>query len=497
MRVFMTTDESDGLKRLAQALARDYATLNLPAANWVVQRDGPDGRPLLDVLVVGGGMCGLVAAFSLRRLGIHNVRVIDAQPAGLEGPWRTYARMETLRSPKHLTGPAAGLPNLTFRAWYEAQHGTDAWEPLGYIPRNMWAEYLIWYGQVTRANIENGVTLAGLTAVPGGQPGAGADSVVWRADLVRAAGRTETIYARRVILSTGRDGLAVPRIPESFAPFRGGGVVHTGDAPPRDAMRGRDVVVIGLGASAFDYAAEALEGGARHVRILGRASKLSRINKAKQLGYAGFVNGFPLLADAEKAAIFEYIFRRGVPPPRSTVQRVMRHANVELVLGASVDAVTRAADGRLSLQTARGTFAADQVVLGTGYFIDLAAPAYLNGIADGIRRWRDVLPDRASAGELLDSPYLGAGFEFLPRSDPPLPGIEHLLCFNHAAMLSLGNLANDIPAVSEGADRLARHVATTFYLDDRATNLADLHAYDDPELLGNEIPGLQDWWPEV
>lgn len=493
----MTIDETDGLKRLEQALAHDYATLNLPAANWVAQRDGPDGRPLLDVLVVGGGMCGLVAAFSLRRLGIHNVRVIDAQPAGLEGPWRTYARMETLRSPKHLTGPAAGLPNLTFRAWYEAQHGLDAWEPLGYIPREVWADYLIWYGRVTHADIENGVKLAGLAAVPSAEPGSTDEDVVWKADFTIANGASEAVYARRVVLSTGRDGLAVPRIPEPFAPFRGDGVAHSGDAPPRAAMRGRDVVVIGLGASAFDYAAEALEAGARHVRILGRAAQLTRINKAKQLGYAGFVNGFPLLADTHKAEIFEYIFRRGVPPPRSTVQRVMRHANVELVLGASVEAVARGADGRFALQTARGPFAADQVVLGTGYFIDMAAPTYLNGIADGIRRWRDVLPERTSAGELLDSPYLGSGFEFLPRTDPPLPGIEQLLCFNHAAMLSLGNLANDIPAVSEGADRLARHIAATLYLEDRATHLADLHVYDDPELLGDEIPGHTDWWPEV
>ena len=45
-------------------------------------------------------------------------------PKDFEGPWATTARMETLRSPKQLTGPALGLPALTFRAWYEAQFGT-------------------------------------------------------------------------------------------------------------------------------------------------------------------------------------------------------------------------------------------------------------------------------------------------------------------------------------------------------------------------------------
>ena len=372
----MTIDENDGLRRLEQAVARDFAVLNQPAANWVPTRAGPDGRPLLDVLVVGGGMCGLTAALYLRRLGIHNIRVIDGQPPGLEGPWRTVARMETLRSPKHLTGPAAGLPNLTFRAWYEAQHGTEAWEPLGYIPREMWADYLSWFGHITDADVENGVELVGVASTIS-ETGSDAGCIQWRAELRTRGGGSETVYARNIVLATGRDGMAVPRIPAPFAPFMGDGVDHTGDAPARDAMHGLDVVVIGLGASAFDYAAEALEGGARHVRILGRSAALSRINKAKQVGYAGFLHGFPLLPDAEKAAVFEYIFARGVAPPRGTVQRVMRHANVELILEAPIAEVTRSRVGRLSLRTPRGLFEADRVVLGTGYRIDLDAPAYL------------------------------------------------------------------------------------------------------------------------
>lgn len=491
----MTTEGNDGLHLLEQAIARDAGLLNQPAANWVPPRTGPDGRPLLDVLVVGGGMCGLAAALYLRRLGIGNIRVIDGQVAGLEGPWRTVARMETLRSPKHLTGPAAGLPNLTFRAWYEALNGAEAWEPLGYIPREMWADYLAWFARVTGAGVENGVVMRRLAVAPQGC-GAASGGPVWQVDL-EAAGGSEPVFARTVVLATGREGLAVPRIPAPFAPLMGDGVDHTGDAPSRDAMRDRDVVVVGLGASAFDYAAEALEGGARHVRILGRSPELMRVNKAKQVGYAGFVHGFPLLPDDEKAAVFEYIFARGVAPPRGTVERVMRHANVELILDAPVTDLTRGDDGRLALATPQGTFAAGRVVLGTGYRIDIDAPAYLAGVAPGIRRWRDVLPERTSAGELLDFPYLGQGFEFLPRGDTPAPELARLHCFNHAAMVSLGNLANDIPAVSEGADRLARHIAATLYLADRDLHTRDLHAYEDPELLGDEIPGLEAWWPAL
>ena len=41
--------------------------------------------------------------------GINNVVAYDAAPAGLEGPWVTFARMETLRSPKTLHGTARRL----------------------------------------------------------------------------------------------------------------------------------------------------------------------------------------------------------------------------------------------------------------------------------------------------------------------------------------------------------------------------------------------------
>jgi FAD-dependent urate hydroxylase len=118
---------SSGLVELAARARHDFACLNYPAADWVPAGVGPDGARLIDVLVVGGGMCGQTAAFALARDGVRNVRVVDRAAPGREGPWGTFARMDTLRSPKHLTGPDLGFPALTFRAWYEAQHGAEGW----------------------------------------------------------------------------------------------------------------------------------------------------------------------------------------------------------------------------------------------------------------------------------------------------------------------------------------------------------------------------------
>lgn len=478
--------EPSGLEALEARIAHDFATLNHPPQNWVPERAGPDGRAMLDVLIVGAGMCGLTAAFHFKRLGIHNVRLIDAAAEGRQGPWRTFARMETLRSPKHLTGPASSMANLTFRAWWEAQHGAEGWERLGLIDREVWADYLDWYGRVTGGTRETGVRLEALEPFDQG----------FAARLIDAnGGGAETLHARHVVLATGREGMAVMRIPPVFAPYRGGLVHHTGDGPGRDRMRGRDVVVIGLGASAFDYAAEALEGGANTVRILGRSGKLSRVNKAKQITYAGFVHGYPLLADAEKVAILAHIFEKGIAPPRGTVQRVMRHDNVEVVLGAEVEAA-REQDGRLILETARGAVPADLVILGTGYRIELGAASYLVPHLDVLATWRDRF-DGPAPGEFLDFPYIGPRFEFTAKPGREAEGqyLSRLTCFNHAAMMSLGNLANDIPAVSEGAERLTRGIAAALYLEDRPAHWRNLEAYEEGELLGDEIPDFDDYWP--
>ena len=75
--------------------------------------------------------------------------------------------MVTLRTPKYLTGPDGGIPNLTIRAWYEAQHGPGAWEKLELIPKEMWADYLAFFRRVCEIPVRN-LTRAG--------------AIEWRAD---------------------------------------------------------------------------------------------------------------------------------------------------------------------------------------------------------------------------------------------------------------------------------------------------------------------------
>src|SRR5690606_32500174 len=142
------------LPALEERLAKDLELLGLPEAPWMPQRT-VEGHPVLDVAIIGGGMAGLTAAAALKLIGITNTGVFDAAPAGAEGPWATHARMQTLRSPKELAGPALGIPSLTFRAWYTDLHGEQAWQALDRIPRLVWHAYLLWYRQALDLPVHN------------------------------------------------------------------------------------------------------------------------------------------------------------------------------------------------------------------------------------------------------------------------------------------------------------------------------------------------------
>ena len=187
---------------LERDLARDLEYLCRPAANWVPPRQ-VGGEKVYDIIIIGGGMCGMVAWFALQCEGMLQTRIFDRNPAGLEGPWLNYARMQTLRSPKQLVGPAYGMSSLTFRAWFTAQFGDSAWELLDKIPRPMWMEYLRWYRKALSVPIENGVNVDGIVA----------EGDLLRLHLSGSGATAASVLTRKVVMATGRDGTGHPSIP--------------------------------------------------------------------------------------------------------------------------------------------------------------------------------------------------------------------------------------------------------------------------------------------
>ena len=470
----------DGLAALEARVRQDYAWLDLPAKPWVPETS-IDGQAVLDAAIVGGGMAGLALANAMKNLGLR-VQVYDQAPAGFEGPWATTARMETLRSPKQLTGPALGFPALTFRAWFESQFGAQAWEELDKIPRLQWMDYLRWYRQV------NGIAIANehevLDIVPS------ADHVRLR---IRGAQGEFDVLARHVVLATGRAGLGGPSLPDWAQAIASGARAHSSDVMDYAELRGKRVAVIGAGASAMDSAATALENGALGVDLLIRRADIPRVNKGKGLGSPGAVHGTLGLPDEWKWKIRHYIGEPQVPPPRGSVLRVSRHANARFYLDAGVQGA--AMDGeQVVLQTKRGERRYDFVIFATGFKVDWRSRPEYRTIAPAIRVWGDRFAEPAGqeSQELRESPDLGDLFEFQPREPGQMPGLERVHCFCYPATLTHGQVSGDIPAISDGALRLSQGLCRQLFVEDAPIHFERLQAYDEPEVHGDEWAPAQD-----
>jgi cation diffusion facilitator CzcD-associated flavoprotein CzcO len=397
-------DAPIGLAALEARLAEDLTLLDLPARDWVFRRTH-DGEPVLDVAIIGGGMGGLAAAAALKLIGVR-ARIFDRSPKGFEGPWATTARMETLRSPKQLTGPALGMPSLTFQAWFRAQFGTPAWQALDKIDRLQWMEYLIWYRRVLALDVHNDHCV---------------EAVVPRADgLVQlrmrvggqASAQTVEVLARRVVIATGRDGLGGPALPDFVAGLPRERWVHSSDVFDYKTLAGKRIAVVGAGSSAMDSAATALEAGAASVDLLIRRPDLPRVNKGKGAGNPGLTQGFQFLPDEWKWKIRHYINVAQVPPPHGSTLRVSRHhPKVRFNFSCPVTAIENT-PAELTIETPRGRFKADFLVVSTGFKVDWAARPEFAAFAPHIRVWADryTPPAGEEDAELSDSPDVGPAF---------------------------------------------------------------------------------------
>ena len=463
-----------GLGALDAIVRRDLGFLNYPPPRWIPETRHPDGRAVSDVVIVGGGMCGLVAAFALRRSGIHNYRILDRSTAGFEGPWETYARMETLRSPKQLLGPAYGMASLSFQAWYRAQFGTAAWDELFRISRPMWMDYLRWYRRILDLVVENGIDVH-LVAPDQGR-------------ILRLETNVGEVLARRVILANGRDGLGGAVIPPFVDGLPRHRWAHSSDEIDFEALAGKRVVVVGVGASAVDNAATALEAGASEVRLLARRKAMPTINKLMGIGSFGLTYGWPAMPPEWRWRFMNYAEGQQTPAPRNSTQRVSRHPNAFFHFGCAIASIRETPDG-VRIATAAGrSFATDFAILGTGFEIDLAARPELGDGARQIALWSDRYrppPEDENPG-LGRYPWLAGDFSFTEKMPGAAPFLTRIHCFNFGATLSLGKVSGDIPAVSEGAQWLAQGVSAAFWNDDIEKHWAAVQAYAKPELLGDE-----------
>ena len=456
------------LAALQARVRRELEMTAHPRMEWLTPRM-QGGRAALDVLVVGAGQGGLATGFALMRDRVRNILLIDRAPEGKEGPWVTYARMPTLRSPKDYTGPDLGLPSLTFQAWYEAQHGEAGFAKLHLIPSAAWQDYLLWYRRVLELPVRNGVAAMGIRE---GRLDDGGRCVL----VTLSSG--ETLAARKVVLATGQDGTGEWWMPEFVRALPGGCRAHTCDEIDFGRLRGRVVAVLGAGASAMDNAAVALEHGAT-VHLFCRRAEPAVVQPYRWLTFAGFLKHIGEMPDEWRWRVLGHIVRAREGFPPDTYKRVLAHAGFTMHVGRPwTDA--RIQDGRIRIETSRGPFLADFAICGTGVRHDPALRPELAGLATQIALWRDRYrpPPGEDDPHLGAFPYLGADFAFQERVPGAAPCLADVHLFGIGATMSFGPSGSSINAMTTAVPRLVAGITRGLFAADLDRHWQSLRDYD-------------------
>jgi cation diffusion facilitator CzcD-associated flavoprotein CzcO len=461
--------QDDALAALTVRARDDMARIAHPGMAWLEPHIGPDGRPALDVLVVGGGQSGLATAVGLMRTQVTNILVVDRAPRGLEGPWLTYARMPTLRSPKEYTGPDLDLPSLGYQAWHEARYGAAHWQALEQIASADWAAYLGWVRDTVGIAVRNETEVTDISATP---------HRLLAVTLRDADGETIR-YTRKVVLATGQDGAGLWWMPDFVAALPAHLRAHTADMIDFAALRGRRVAVLGAGASALDNAAAALEAGAAQVDVFCRRAEPQVVQPYRWLTFAGFLRHLSDLDDAWRWRFMAHILglREGFPQP--TYDRCAPFANFRLLAGAPWTSA-RVVDGAVELQTPRGRCIADFLICGTGIAIDFGRRPELARIAANIARWADryTPPPEEQDDRLAEFPYLGPDYSLLPRVPGQTDWMTDIHMFNIASTMSFGPSGSSINAMTTAVPKLVSGVTRGLFMGDVERHWYSLQSYD-------------------
>ncbi|WP_028595070.1 flavin-containing monooxygenase [Paenibacillus assamensis] len=463
------------LEALNKQVRRDLSFLAFGGEDWVRRAHHPEGH-VYDAVIIGGGQCGLGVAFGLLRERISNILVLDENVEGYEGPWVTYARMMTLRTVKQLISIDLGVPSLTFRSWWEAQFGVQSWKDIDKISRNDWMNYLRWYRKVLQLPVVNEVKVKLIE--PTGDD-------VYRLHVEGAGASSQPLLARKVILATGIQGGGewhVPSIISATLPRHL--YAHTSEKIDFKALQGKEVAILGGGASAFDNANFALSEGVSSAHVFVRRTEIPRINPMRQMRVSGLIERFHVLSDADKYAVIDHYFKHQ-PPTNDTFERAASHSGFQLHLGAPWLDVQHEA-GKAVITTPQCNFTFDFLIISTGLMTDHSLRPELKLFEPHIARWGDHYhaPPEIANHKLDAYPYLGPDFTFTCRDRKDSKLLHGLFVFNYSAIVSCGISASSLPGMKYGIPRLVSAVADQLFSDNREEILKNFYAYNEAEFVG-------------
>jgi thioredoxin reductase len=391
---------------------------------------------MLDVAVVGAGPYGLSIAAHLRARGIeHRVFGTPMQTWRTQMPQGMFLKSEGFAS--NLSEPSTAYTLQGYCAGHNLPYA-DIGLP---VEREVFADYGEAFQHRFVPHLEP-VDVSGLEQIPGG----------FRLTLANG----ETLVARRAVLAVGISHFA--RLPPELASLPPAFVSHSSRHTDFGEFAGREVLVLGAGASAMDCAALLVRAGAS-VHLVARKPVIRFGNRpntqprpllerlrAPRSGLGVdwkslFCADAPLLFHAMPESFRLLVIRRHLGPSPGWWTRPMVEGQVAFHLGQKLLGATEQG-GRIQLMLAgadgmSGTLAADHVIAATGYHPDIQQLRFLS----------PVLRDQLRT--VVDAPVLSRNFE---------SSVAGLYFVGLAAANSFGPVLRFVFGAGFTARRLVRHL---------------------------------------
>jgi cation diffusion facilitator CzcD-associated flavoprotein CzcO len=292
------------------------------------------------------------------------------------------------------------------------------------------------------------------------------------------------LYARKIVLATGQESTGRWWMPEFIEALPASMRAHTCEDIDFERLAGKVVAVLGAGASAFDNAATALEHGAREVHLLCRRFEPQVVQPYRWLTFAGFLRNLSDLDDVWRWRFMSKIMGMREGFPQETYDRCAKHPNFQLHVGAECRGAM-VIDATLRLDTAKGPFAADYVICGTGIENDFAARPELQRFADNILTWNDRYdPPADERDERLGRfPYLGQDHAFLEREPGKTPWIKDIHLFSIASTMRFGPSGSSINAMTIAVPKVVSGITKGLFEADLEKHWQSLRDYDVPQAV--------------
>ena len=410
---------------------------------------------MLNIAVVGAGPYGLSIAAHLRARGVEH-RIFGAPMQS----WRNLMPKGMLLKSE---GFASNLSEPTGEMTLE-RYCSDEGVPFARIGRPVSLETFADYGEAFQRRLAPHLEPVDVTEL---------ERVGRHFRLNLANGKS--LEARRVVLAIGITHFA--RMPSQLAPLSPALASHSSRHADLSAFAGREVIVLGAGASAVDTAVLLEQAGAS-AQIVARTSTvrfgrepspeprplLERMRAPMSgvgPGWSGrLCTDAPLLFHFMPERFRIMVTRRSLGPAPGWWTRPLVEGKVKFHLGQTLLGA-KEQGGRIRVELAAGdgarsTLAADHLIAATGYHPDVQRLGFLSQAL------------RAQIRVAADAPVLSRNFE---------SSVDGLYFVGLCAANSFGPVSRFVFGADFTARRLARH------LDDRPVSVASSAAPAKPSPL--------------